>query len=211
MRSRELAAAGMPDAEARARARQEFGSVTRVQEDSRATWIARGWGDLLQNPRDRRLLDDLWHRKLRAVPHAARGRAMAARRKEVATRVAIGAGRGRLVRQLLTESVLLALLGGAGGYAIVYAGASSIGNFKLPFALPIDFSVALDYRVLLFCVALSVATGVVFGLVPALRASRLELTAALKQEQVRLGGSGEHALVRMISTNQMVTATSMCA
>ena len=66
MRSRELPAAGMPDAEARARARQEFGNVTRVQEDSRATWIARWWGDLLQDPRDQRLLDDL--RAARVTP-----------------------------------------------------------------------------------------------------------------------------------------------
>ena len=104
------------------------------------------------------------------------------RQREIATRLAIGAGRLRLVRQLLTESLMMALLGGAGGYAIAQLGVISIGRSRIPLALPIDLSVSLDYRVLLFCMALSGFTGVVFGLAPALRATRPELVGALKGE-----------------------------
>ena len=78
-----------------------------------------------------------------------------ARQKEIATRLAIGAGRGRLVRQLLTESVMLALAGGAAGYVISRAGASAIGRVRIPLSLPIDFSIPLDYRVLLFSMSLA--------------------------------------------------------
>jgi predicted permease len=112
----------------------------------------------------------------------------AARHKEIATRLAIGAGRGRIVRQLLTESVLLALLGGAGGFLIAEWGASSIGKFRMPVSLPVDFSISLDYRVLLFSIALSVLTGMIFGLVPALRATKADLVGALKDEPARVGG-----------------------
>ena len=111
----------------------------------------------------------------------------AARQKEIATRLAIGAGRGRLVRQLLTESVMLAAMGGAAGYAITLAGAAAIGRARLPFELPLDLSIPPDYRVMVFSMALAGFTGVVFGLVPALRATRANLTGALKDEQVFLG------------------------
>ena len=103
-----------------------------------------------------------------------------ARQKEIATRLAIGAGRGRLVRQLLTESIMLALMGGAAGYAITRAGVAAIGRVRVPLSLPVDFSIALDYRVVLFSMALAAFTGVTFGLVPALRATRPNLTGALK-------------------------------
>ncbi len=111
----------------------------------------------------------------------------AARQKEIATRLAIGAGRGRLVRQLLTESVMLALLGGIAGYAIAQLGAAGMGSARIPLSLPVDFAVSLDYRVMLFCMALSALTGVVFGLVPALRATRPDLTGALKDQRGRTG------------------------
>jgi predicted permease len=110
-----------------------------------------------------------------------------ARQKEIATRLAIGAGRGRLVRQLLTESVMLALAGGAAGYVISRAGASAIGRVRIPLSLPIDFSIPLDYRVLLFSMSLAVLTGVIFGLAPALRATSPDLTGALKDERAHIG------------------------
>lgn len=110
-----------------------------------------------------------------------------ARQKEIATRLAIGAGRGRLVRQLLTESVMLALMGGVAGYAIALAGVAAIGRVRIPLSLPIDFSVTLDYRVTLFSIALAALTGVIFGLAPALRATRPNLTGALKDERVSIG------------------------
>jgi len=128
-----------------------------------------------------------------------------ARQKEIATRLAIGSARGRLVRQLLTESVMLALLGGIGGYAIAQLGASTIGRSRIPLALPVDVSVSLDYRVMLFCMALSALTGVVFGLVPALRATRLDLVGALKDERVRLGHSRRFGLRNLLVVAQVTT------
>jgi macrolide transport system ATP-binding/permease protein len=109
-----------------------------------------------------------------------------ARQKEIATRLAIGAGRGRLVRQLLTESLMLALIGGIAGYAIARAGAAAIGRVRAPLSLPIDFSISLDYRVMLFSAGLAALTGVIFGLAPALRATRPNLTTGLKGERFGL-------------------------
>jgi predicted permease len=126
-----------------------------------------------------------------------------ARRQEIATRLAIGAGRGRLVRQLLTESVLLGLLGGIGGFAIAQFGADSIGRSRIPLPLPIDVSVSLDYRVLLFCVALSIMTGVVFGLVPALRATRPDLISPIKEQPSRPGRSRRFGLRGLLVMSQM--------
>jgi putative ABC transport system permease protein len=102
------------------------------------------------------------------------------RKREMAARMALGASRGRLVRQLLTESLVLALLGGAGGWIIAAYGASLMGLTRTPFGWPLDLSVSLDYRVLLFCIGLSIVTGVVFGLVPALRATKSDLVSDLK-------------------------------
>ncbi len=110
-----------------------------------------------------------------------------ARQKEIATRLAIGAGRGRLVRQLLTESVILALMGGVAGYLITRAGAAAIGRVRVPLSLPVDFSIALDYRVMLFSMALAAITGIIFGLAPALRATRPNLSGALKDERPSIG------------------------
>jgi macrolide transport system ATP-binding/permease protein len=109
------------------------------------------------------------------------GRA-AARRGEIAVRLALGASRRRLLRQLLTESLTLALLGGVGGWAIAVYGASLMGLVRTPFGWPLDLSVSLDYRVLIFCLGLSLATGLVFGLVPALRSTRPDLVSDLKAD-----------------------------
>jgi predicted permease len=103
-----------------------------------------------------------------------------ARQKEVATRLAMGAGRGRLVRQLLTESILLALGGGVAGFFLAWWAAADIGKFRFPLPIPIDLSVTLDYRVMLFSAGLAMATGIVFGLMPAVRAARTDLTGVLK-------------------------------
>ncbi len=111
----------------------------------------------------------------------------ASRRKEVATRLAIGAGRGRLIRQLLAESVLLAGTGGLLGCGLAAVAAASLGRIHLPFPVPLDFTVLVDYRILVFSLLLSVVTGILFGLAPALRATRLDLSAALKEETSNTG------------------------
>jgi putative ABC transport system permease protein len=105
----------------------------------------------------------------------------ASRRRELAVRLAIGASRARLVRQLLTESVLLSLIGGLAGLGLAWA---LIEAFKAapppPGALPVAIEFGIDRRVLAFSFGLSFLTGIVFGVVPALKASRVGLVPALK-------------------------------
>ena len=111
-----------------------------------------------------------------------------ARRQEIALRIALGAGRWRIVRQLLTESVLLAVAGGSGG--LVVAGWSfSMLRQLIPPGLPVAAGVGLNWQVLAYTLGLSVLTGLLFGLVPAWQATRVEMNEALKQGGVRSGAS----------------------
>ena len=106
-----------------------------------------------------------------------------ARTKEIAVRLAIGATRWRIVRQLLTEGVLLATLGGAAGLLLAWWTARSLRAAPPPAgALPITPQFSIDTRVLLFTLGLSLLAGIVFGLAPALRASRPALVPALKDD-----------------------------
>jgi len=109
------------------------------------------------------------------------------RQREIGIRLSVGASRGRLVRQLLTESVLLALIGAALGFAMAWLAVSAIAGFKLPVPIPIAFAFQPDLRVVLFTTVLAVGTGIVFGLVPALRATHVDLTTWLKNETAGLG------------------------
>jgi macrolide transport system ATP-binding/permease protein len=106
-----------------------------------------------------------------------RGRA---RTREIATRLAIGAGRMRLVRQLLSESLAIALAGGAAGLLFAGAGVPFLGRVQIPSDLPLVISLRIDRRVLLFSLAVSVFSAVLFGLVPALQAGRANLITGLK-------------------------------
>ncbi len=106
----------------------------------------------------------------------------AGRGKEISIRAALGANRGQVVRQLLTESVLLSLAGGV--LAVLFAAwaVNALMAIELPLPIPLSTNLALDVRVLSFALGLSVVTGVLFGLAPALRASRPDLNGAMRDE-----------------------------
>jgi putative ABC transport system permease protein len=119
------------------------------------------------------------------------------RQKEIAIRLATGAGRMRLIRQLLTESVLLSTLGGAAGLAL----AASISGLMVSFMPPnnnasLTLDNRLDMRVLGFTLAISVVTGILFGLAPALVASRPDLVSALRDEATVFGKKVRHLNLR---------------
>ena len=102
----------------------------------------------------------------------------AARAKEVSVRLAMGATRRQLVRHLLTESLLLSLAGGLAGCVLAWWGMQTLQQVDLPFRVDLT----LDYRVLAFAIALSLLTGVTFGLAPALKATRVDLLQTLRDE-----------------------------
>jgi predicted permease len=108
-----------------------------------------------------------------------------AREREVAIRASLGAGRFRLVRQFLTENVLLSVLGGLLGLALGLAMVKGLKVLMPPFMLPSEANVQVDFRVLLFTLAISVLTGVVFGMAPALHAANPDLAGSMKE-----GGRG---------------------
>jgi predicted permease len=106
----------------------------------------------------------------------------AARQKEMAVRLALGAGRGRVVRQLLTESVMLSAFGGTVGILFAYWGAHTIISFvSSNQTRPLGFATGVDLRVLGFTVTISLLTGIIFGIAPTFRSARVDLTPALKQ------------------------------
>ena len=102
------------------------------------------------------------------------------RAREMALRLAIGAGRARVVRQLVTESLVVAILGGVLGLAVGYAGIALFRQVEIPTDLPIMLAFRMDRRALLFSLAVAVGSAVIFGLVPAIQASRTDLTAVMK-------------------------------
>ncbi|HKP87592.1 MAG TPA: ABC transporter permease, partial [Blastocatellia bacterium] len=109
------------------------------------------------------------------------------RRKEIAIRLAVGASRFRLVRQLLTESVALSVMGGAFGLLLAYWIIDLIVAFRPPVDFPLTIDLVLDWRVVVFSLLVSLATGVVFGLMPSLQATKPDLVSALKDTASQAG------------------------
>ena len=104
------------------------------------------------------------------------------RRKEMAIRLSLGAKRGRIINQLLTESVLFSVIAGGTGLLLAFWAIGIANSLTLPIDVPVDFDLSIDRTVLLFTLGLSVFTGVLFGLAPALQASKPETVTALKGE-----------------------------
>lgn len=128
----------------------------------------------------------------------------AARQKEIAVRTALGAGRWRIIRQLLTESVLLSVVGGALGLLIGYWGVKALVSLNED-RIPRASEISLDWRVMLFTFGVSIVTGVLFGIVPALQTTRADLHETLKEG----GRSGSAATKQWIRSSLVVVEIAL--
>ena len=125
------------------------------------------------------------------------------RRREIAVRLAIGASRARLIRQLLAESLVLSGAGGGLGLLLALWASAFLNNYRPDFGLPIALDLGLDVRVLIFTIGLSILTGLLFGLAPALQASRADLTSALKESSTDQKAAGRFNLGNLLVVGQV--------
>jgi predicted permease len=123
------------------------------------------------------------------------------RRREIAVRLALGSDRGRLIRQLLTESVVLSAIGGALGILLAFWLLAGLRAANLPLPIPVNDTVTIDGRVLGFTAFLTLITGLLFGLAPALQASRADVVPILKNETVP-AAAGRRGLAAVFSLRQ---------
>jgi predicted permease len=135
-----------------------------------------------------------------------------ARQREMAVRLALGASRRQLLRQLLTESVVLAFGGGLLGVALSLWATQALSGFTTPAPVPLDISISVDWRVLLYTFALSVGSGLLFGLAPAWAASRIILSNALKGEDVLARPGRRFTLRNVLVVSQIaMSMVLLCA
>jgi len=131
------------------------------------------------------------------------------RQKEIGIRLAIGASRGRLVRQLVTEAVVMSALGALVGTVLAWWAARLLMAIHLPTPLPLSFDLRIDSRVLAFTVAITFAAGIVAGLAPALQASRPDLIADLRGEQTVAVASARRWTLRDLLVAGQIAITSV--
>jgi len=141
----------------------------------------------------------------------------AGRKREIAMRLALGAGRRRVIRQLLTESLLLSVLSGLVGLLVAMWAIELFALVDAPTPIPVALDVTLDYRVLAFTFLLSLLTGFIFGLTPALHASGLDVRTALNEQSSQgTGGRSKSRLQACLVTGQIAlslvlfTAAGLC-
>jgi predicted permease len=134
------------------------------------------------------------------------------RQKELAVRSALGATRGRLMREMLAESILLALGGGLFGVLLSLWATQGLSAFRVPAPVPLDLSVSVDGRVLFYALAVSLAAGLLFGLLPALTASRQVPANALKGEDLLARPGSAWNLRNVLVTAQLaMSLVLLCA
>jgi predicted permease len=134
-----------------------------------------------------------------------------ARSREIAVRLAIGAGRGALIRQLLLENLLVSVAGGLGGMVIAQAMADFWRRMPIPTDIPVVFDIGVDHRVLFFTLAVSVLSTLLFGLAPAFRATRPELVPALKSADADSSGKRRLWGRNMIVSSQVALSLVLLA
>ncbi len=135
----------------------------------------------------------------------------ASRSQEIAIRLAIGAARGRLVRQLLAESLLLAICGTAAGLALNVSLTSLVSRIRLVLPVTIQFVIEPDWRLLAYAAGLAVVASVASGLIPALRGTRYGISRGLKSGGQRSGGSGSKLRHAMVACQLAVSVVLLCA